>query len=155
MGGIIPGCRRIGMWVVDRIFIRVRKVGPYPAGEWLSERRAERAVFITYNWGYASQLKILEVIHLTLELLLRFGIFGIRVLPFSSMASPTLPLNIIMHFPRERVHLVAVGTGEKIFKHRSPTIRRETHLSRVINSEYDAPGCSSDAVRSGGGDTRR
>lgn len=112
MSGIIRGCRRIGMWVVGRTFVRVRKVAPYPAERLLGERRLERIVFTTYNWGYASQLEILEVVHLALELFLRFGIFGIRVLPFSSMASPTLPLNIIMHFPRERVYLVTVGAGK-------------------------------------------
>ena len=142
------------MWVMGRTFVRARRVGPYPTEKQSDERRPERVVFRAYNWGYASQLEVLEVVHLALELFLRFGIFGIRVLPFSSMASTTLPLNIVMHFPRERVYFVTVGTGKKPFKTRSPPGRRETHLSRVINSEYIIPGRSSDAVRSGGGDLR-
>ena len=108
------------MWVVGRTFIRVRNVDPYPAEKRLGERRPECVVFTTYNWGYASQLKILEVIHLALELFLRFGIFRIRVLPSSSMASPTLPLNVIMHFPRERVYLVTVGKEERNLQKQIP-----------------------------------
>ena len=122
MGSINPGRRRISMWVVSGTFIRVRKVGPYPAEKQLGERRPKRFGFVTYNWGYASQLEILEVIHLALELF--FSIFGIRVIPFGSMAGPALPLNIIMHFPRERVYLVTVGTGEKTLQKHISTVSK-------------------------------
>jgi len=71
-------------------------------------------VSITYNWRYASQLEILEVVHLALGLFLRFGIFGIRNLPVSSTTGPALPLNVVMHSPRKGVNFMAVGTGENI-----------------------------------------
>ena len=110
MSCIIPGCRRIDIRATGRTLIRERKFVPCPTEEQLGERGPERIVFTTYNGRYASQLEILEVVHLALRLFLRIGIFGVRVLSISLATGPTLPLNVAMHFPRKRVYLVTVGT---------------------------------------------
>jgi len=55
---------------------------------------------------HASQLEVLEIIHFTLLILLRLGDFRIRV-AFTLAASATFLLDVTVHFPRKRVHIVA------------------------------------------------
>ena len=113
----------------------------------MGERKSERIAFMTYNRCYASQLEILEVIHLALWL--KFGTLGSRTLPLRSATGTTLPLNVNVHFPRKRVHLMAAGTGENPSVLNIRWAEREAHLRRVIRSDNVICGLCSDAVRSG------
>ena len=116
MGGTIPRRHYIDIYTTGRGFVRVRKAGPHSVEGRLADRTSKPIVFTTYNRCDASQLEILEVIHLAHRPSLWFDIFGTSVLPIHFMADVTFLLNMAMHFPRKSVHLMTVRKREKILQ---------------------------------------
>jgi hypothetical protein len=101
---------------------------------------------VTYEGRQASQLEVLEIIHFTPLILLRLGDFRIRV-AFTFAASATFLLDVTVHFPRKRVHIVAIGIGKESVSVWFRSSRRETHPRRIINSDMVIPGYFSNGVR--------